>query len=60
VYLPDYNWSIKVYYAVSSYYTEEILDELIKYKPTVKEYHDVMDVMNDFKYNTGFTFTDYT
>lgn len=60
VYLSDYNWSVKVYYAVSSYYTEEILDELVKYKPTVKEYHDVMNVISDFRYNTGFTFTDYT
>ena len=60
VYLSDYNWNIKVYYAVSSYYTEEILEELLKYNPTIDEYYDVMSVVSDFKYNTGFTFTDYT
>ena len=60
VYLSDYNWNIKVYYAVSSYYTEEILEELLKYNPTIDEYYGVMSVVSDFKYNTGFTFTDYT
>ena len=60
VYLSDYNWNIKVYYAVSSYYTEEILNELIKYNPTVKEYDQVSTAMYNFEYNTGFTFTDYT
>ena len=60
VYLPKYRWSIKVYYAVDTYYTKEILEELLEYNPTVKEYNAVMDSMNNFEYNTGFTFTDYT
>ena len=60
LYLNEYKWSVKVYYAVSSYYTEEILEELQKYNPTVKEYDKVMNMMENYEYNTGFTFTDYT
>lgn len=57
--LPKYDWSIKVYYAVDSYYTDEILEELLDYRPTVKEYNSVRELMENYKYNTGFTFTDY-
>jgi hypothetical protein len=60
VYLSDYNWCIKVFYAVSSYYTEDILKELINYNPTVSEYNEVMTAIYNFEYNTGFRFTDYS
>lgn len=59
LYLPKYNWSIKVYYAVDGYYSDEILEELLDYRPTVKEYNSVKDLMENYEYNTGFTFTDY-
>jgi hypothetical protein len=58
IYLPEYRWKAKVYYAVSSYYADEILKELLEYNPTVKEYNQVMNAMYDYEYNTGFTFTD--
>lgn len=59
IYLIEYDWKITVYYAVDSYYTDEILDELLDYRPTVKEYGSVKALMEDYEYNTGFTFTDY-
>lgn len=59
IYLPEYRWKAKVYYAVNSYYADEILKELLQYNPTVKEYNKVMDAMYNYEYNTGFTFTDY-
>lgn len=59
IYLPEYRWKAKVYYAVNSYYADEILKELLEYNPTVKEYNKVMNAMYDYEYNTGFTFTDY-
>ena len=31
IYLPEYRWKAKVYYAVSSYYADEILKELLEY-----------------------------
>lgn len=59
IYLPEYRWKAKVYYAVNSYYADEILKELLEYNPTVKEYNKVMNAMYEYEYNTGFTFTDY-
>lgn len=59
VYLPWYDWHIKVYYAVNAYYTDEILEELADFNPAVSEYSNVKELMEDYKYNTGFTFTDY-
>jgi hypothetical protein len=60
IYLKRYDWSVKVYYAVDAYYSDEILKELETYNPTVKEYGSVMDLMENYEYNTGFTFTDYS
>lgn len=57
VYLPKYEWSIKVYYAVDSYYADDILNDLLDYNPTVAEYGSVKDLMENYEYNTGFTFT---
>lgn len=59
IYLSKYKWHIKVYYAVDSYYTEDILNELLKYNPTVEEYAKVQTLMENYEYNTGFTLTDY-
>jgi hypothetical protein len=59
IYLPKYDWSIKVYYAVDAYYTNEILEKLEKYNPTIEEYSSVKSLMENYEYNTGFTFTDY-
>ena len=59
IYLSEYGWNITVYYAVDTYYTKEILNELEKYNPTLKEYEEVMDMMDNFEYNTGFTFSNY-
>lgn len=59
VYLSDYNWNVKVYYAVNGYYIEEILNELVKYNPTIQEYNAVSHTMQNFEYNIGFTFTNY-
>jgi hypothetical protein len=28
IYLEDWDWHVTIYYAVDSYYTDEILDEL--------------------------------
>ena len=60
IYLRKYDWSIKVYYAVDAYYTDEILKELEDYNPTISEYGSVRDLMENYEYNTGFTFTDYS
>ena len=59
IYLPKYKWSVRVYYAVNDYYSEEILEKLLEYNPTVAEYNSVKELMENYEYNTGFTFSDY-
>lgn len=59
IYIKQYDWDVRVYYAVDAYYSEEILKELEEYNPTVKEYHSVQKLMEEYVYNTGLTFTDY-
>ena len=59
IYLPKYKWSVKVYYAVNDYYTDEILEKLLGYNPTVAEYNSVKELMENYEYDTGFTFSDY-
>lgn len=60
IYLPKYDWSITVYYAVNCYYTEEILGELEDYNPSNFEYNQIKSLMESCELNTGFTFTSYT
>lgn len=57
--LPKYGWSVKVYYAVDSYYADDILNDLLKYNPTVEEFAEVEALMENYEFNTGFTFTNY-
>lgn len=59
IYLPKYKWSVRVYYAVNDYYSDEILEKLLEYNPTVAEYNSVKELMENYEYNTGFTFSDY-
>ncbi len=59
IYLIHYDWTIKVYYAVDGYYSDQILGELEDYNPTISEYADAKELMENYEYNTGFTFTNY-
>lgn len=59
IYLSKYNWSVRIYYAVDSYYSEEILNDLLDYNPSIAEYNSIKDLMENYEYNTGFTFTNF-
>lgn len=59
IYLDEYDWEIRVYYAVNDYYAKEILKELEEYNPTISEYETIKNLMENYEYNTGFTFTNY-
>lgn len=59
IYLPRYKWTITVYYAVDGYYSEQILEELERYNPSEFEYNQIKGLMENYEYNTGFTFTNY-
>lgn len=59
IYLPKYKWHVKIYYAVNTYYIDDILKECILYNPTIKEYSKIKEFLEDYEYNSGFTLTDY-
>ena len=57
IYLPKYNWSVTVYYAVDAYYSDLILRDLKSYNPSIEEYTNVRFLMENYEMNTGFTFS---
>lgn len=58
IYLEDYDWLIKVYYAVDSYLTDEILGELNEVGCPTEPFHRAKQMLEDFEENTGFTYSD--
>lgn len=58
IYLEDYDWLIKVYYAVTTYYTEEILGELESIDCDFDTYKRIESMLKNYQINTGFTYTD--
>ena len=57
--LEQYNWSIKVYYAVDRYYVEDILKDLDDLNISNYEYLKVKQSLYKEEVNAGFTYTDY-
>ena len=57
--LEQYDWSIKVYYAVYRYYVEDILKDLDDLNISNYEYLKVKQSLYKEEVNTGFTYTDY-
>lgn len=57
IYLEDYDWLIKVYYAVTTYYTEQILGELESMDCAYSIYNDAEKMLKEGKLNCGFTYT---
>lgn len=58
-YLSDYDWSIKVYYAVDTYYKDDVLLDLFELNPNVTDYFKAKALLEECKYNEGFTYTNY-
>ena len=58
IYLDDYDWLIKVYYAVDTYYTDEILGELESINCPSEPFYRAQEMLENFEYNTGFTYSD--
>lgn len=57
IYLPKYDWEVKVYYAVDSYYKEEIVQNLIDIDCDEQSLFKAIDMMNNLDYNNGFTYS---
>lgn len=57
IYLEDYDWLIKIYYAVSTYYTDEILEELDSIGCEGKAFESIKSMLINHTYNSGYTYS---
>lgn len=56
-YLEDYDWSIRVYYAVDEYYISNILIDLIDIDCNKEAFFKIKRLMEAHKDNIGFTYS---
>jgi len=56
IYLEDYDWDVRVYYAVN-HYIPEILDDLITMDCDEETYYRINDLISAGLYNIGFTYS---
>lgn len=59
IYLKDWDWSVTVYYAVTTYYTDEILDELEFSECSLSELIKAEDMLRHLDFNVGLTYSNY-
>lgn len=59
IYLEDWDWHATIYYAVDSYYADEILDELEWIGCNSTELAKVEAQIRGNEYNTGFTYSNF-
>lgn len=59
IYLEDWDWHISIYYAVSSYYIDEILDEMKVMGCNWSELVKTEDLLRGDNYNIGLTYSNF-
>jgi len=57
IYLKDYDWSVKVYYAVDRYYIPDILNDLLLIDCDEKSFFRIKDLIESERLNIGFTYS---
>ena len=57
IYLKDYNWNIRVYYAVDRYYIPEILNDLLLINCDEDSFLRISNLMEAEHLNIGFTYS---
>ena len=57
IYLEDWDWTVKVFYAVDTYYIDEILGELESIGCTGYELVKAEEVFTEGDYNVGLTYS---
>lgn len=57
IYLQDYDWSIRVYYAVHEYFISNILIDLLDIDCDEESFFKIKRLMETGKDNIGFTYT---
>ena len=59
IYLEDWDWHVTVYYAVDTYYADEILDELEFIGCGWEELVKAEDLLKGEQYNIGLTYSSF-
>lgn len=57
IYLDNYDWKVRVYYAVDDYYVEDIVTDLVKLQSSDRVISETRNFMYQKKYNIGFTYS---
>lgn len=57
IYLEDYDWSIRVYYAVHEYFISNILIDLLEINCEEEAFFKIKELMESGADNIGFTYT---
>ena len=57
IYIKDWNWRVTVFYAVTTYYLDEILDELEKIGCSDRKLKEIEDSLLTEQYDIGFTYS---
>ena len=59
IYLPEYDWHCRVFYAVTGYWADDILYELSEIDCIGKDYRRAQESLYSGRVNTGLTFSNY-
>ena len=57
IYLPEYDWHCKVFYSVTTYWVEDILDELKRIGCSDYKYSKAKKNLQSGELNTGLTYS---
>lgn len=57
IYLKDWDWRCRLYYAIDTYYVDEIIEDLISIGCEGKDLESAKRSLIDGKLNTGLTYT---
>lgn len=57
VYLEDWDWTIKIYYAVDTFYMDSILGDLESMGCSERKINDIEYALTEYPYNNGLTYS---
>lgn len=59
IYLEDWDWCVKVYYAVDTFYMDDILEELKNIGCPRKRIQQIEKDLTQYPYNNGLTYSNF-
>ena len=57
VYLEDWDWYVKVYYAIDTFYMDLILDDLESMGCSKIKRNNIINTLTEYQYNNGLTYS---